>query len=93
MTPKKNVWLSALAEVVRMHPKLSAGIAFELGVVAASAIRSVRLRKSLDGATAKLIEAVPMMSSVPAPRAKAKRKPAARKRKAVKRAKVVAQDS
>lgn len=90
MAVKKNVWLAALADVVRMHPKLSAGIAFELGVVAASAFKSVRLRKSLDGVTAKLIEAVPVRPSSPPVRRKAKRKPAARKRKAVKRAKAVA---
>ena len=93
MALKKNVWLEALADVVRTHPKLSAAIAFELGAFAASTFKSVRLRKGLSGATAKLIEAVPMMSATPPARRKAKRKPAARKRKPVKRAKAVAQNS
>ena len=93
MALNKNVWLEALAEVVRTRPKLSAAIAFELGVFAASAFKSVRLRKGLSGATAKLIEAVPMMSPTPTARRKTKRKPAARKRKTTKRAKAVAQSS
>ena len=91
MALKKNVWLEALAEVVRAHPKLSAAIAFELGVFAASTFKSVRLRKGITGAAAKLIEAVPMISAAPSRRRKTKRKPTARKRKTVKRAKAVAQ--
>ena len=93
MALKKNVWLEALADVVRTHPKLSAAIAFELGVFAASTVKLVRSRKGLSGVTAKLIEAVPMLSPAPPARRKAKRKPVARKRKTAKRAKAVAQNS
>lgn len=59
---KKTDWFSLLAEFVRQHPKTSATIAFNLGVVAAQAAK--RGKALADGATdipAKLIELVPSM--------------------------------
>ena len=85
MAMRSNALVSALASVVKMHPKLSAGLAFELGVMAGAFIRQARGRRGIAGATAKLIDAVPLISQAPA-RPKRTPKPDARKRKTVRRA-------
>jgi hypothetical protein len=74
--------MSALASAVRLNPRLSAGLAFELGVMVGAFIKSARAR-GIKGASAKLIEGVPLIAQAPATR---RRKPAAPKRKSVRRA-------
>ena len=85
MAARSNAILSALASAVKLNPRLSAGLAFELGVMVGAFIKSARGRKGIAGATAKLIDAVPLISEAP-PARRAPRKTAPRKRKAVKRA-------
>jgi hypothetical protein len=70
---------------VKLNPRLSAGLAFELGVMVGAFIKSARGRKGIAGATAKLIDGVPFVSE-PAPARRAPRKAASRKRKTAKRA-------
>ena len=93
---RSNGLVSALAGVVRLYPRLSAGLAFEIGILAGAFIRSARAR-GLSGASAKLIEAVPMMAKSPRRRRKTARKPAAksvaRKHKPTKRARAAASAS
>ncbi len=83
MAPRSNAFVTALANVVRLYPRLSAGLAFELGVLAGAFIKSARVR-GLSGASARVIEAVPLVSE-PRRRRTAKRKPL-QKRKTAKRA-------
>jgi hypothetical protein len=85
MAARSNAILSALASAVKLNPRLSAGLAFELGVMVGAFVKTVRSRKGIAGATAKLIEAVPMISE-PTPARRAPRKAAPRKRKTAKRA-------
>jgi hypothetical protein len=85
MATRSNALLSALANAVRLNPRLSAGWAFEFGVLVGAFIKEARGRKGLAGATAKLIDAVPLMSQAPARRA-ARTKAATRKRRTTKRA-------
>jgi hypothetical protein len=85
MAARSNALVSALSSAVRLHPRLSAGLAFELGVMVGSFIKAARGRRGLAGATAKLIDAVPLISQAPARRA-VRRKPAVRKRKPARRA-------
>jgi hypothetical protein len=82
MTARSNALMSALANVVRLNPRVSAGLAFELGVLVGAFVKSARLR-GISGASAKLIEAVPVLAHKPAPRRTAKRR-AAPKRKPAK---------
>ena len=84
MAARSNALLSALASAVKLNPRLSAGLAFELGVMVGAFIKSARGRKGIAGATAKLIDAVPLISEV-SPARRMPRK-AARKRKTVRRA-------
>lgn len=97
MATKAINWLAILADVIRRHPKTSATIAFNLGVFAAEAAKSRKLRNGVVDIPAKLIELVPSMKDIgayvpmmstakTAPKRKAQRT-AARKttRKAVKR--------
>ena len=86
MAARSNAILSALASAVKLNPRLSAGLAFELGVMVGAFIKTARGRKGIAGATAKLIEAVPIVSETPAPRRRSPRKAAPRKRKATRRA-------
>ena len=86
MAARSNAVLSALAGAVKLNPRLSAGLAFELGVMVGAFIKTARGRKGIAGATAKLIEAVPIVSETPTPRRRAPRKAAPRKRKTVRRA-------
>ncbi|MSP45097.1 MAG: hypothetical protein EXQ83_04315 [Xanthobacteraceae bacterium] len=83
MAPRSNAFVSALASAVRLYPRLSAGLAFELGVLAGAFVKSARAR-GLSDASARLIEAVPLKPSPP--RRRPARKPVARKRKAVRKA-------
>jgi hypothetical protein len=89
MAVRSNALLSALESVVRQHPKLSAGIAFQLGVAVGAFVKTARGKliasRSGPGAAAKLIEAVPVLKSALPARTK-KRKPASRKRKTPRRA-------
>ena len=85
MAARSNALLSALASAVKLNPRLSAGLAFELGVMVGAFIKSARGRKGIAGATAKLIDAVPLVSE-PASARRAPRKVAPRKRKTAKRA-------
>jgi hypothetical protein len=84
MAARSNAILSALASAVKLHPRLSAGLAFELGVMVGAFIKTARGRKGIAGATAKLIEAVPIISETPASR-RARRKAPPRKRKTARR--------
>jgi hypothetical protein len=77
--------MSALASVVKLHPRLSAGLAFELGVMVGSFIKTARGRRGIAGATAKLIDAVPLIPHA-APERRAKRKAAPQRRKTARRA-------
>ena len=61
MASRSNALLSMLANVVRQHPRVSAGLAFELGVMVGSYIKTARGRGGLAEATAKLIDAVPLI--------------------------------
>jgi hypothetical protein len=88
MAARSNGLVTALASAVRLYPRLSAGLAFELGVVVGAFVRSARTR-GLAGASARLIEAVPVMAKSP-PRRRTARKPVARKLKPAKRARATA---
>ena len=66
-----------------MHPRLSAGLAFELGIMIGAFVKTARAR-GISGASAKLIEAMPVLAQA-SPR-KSPRKPVARKRKPARRA-------
>ena len=83
MAARSNALLSALASVVRLNPRVSAALAFELGVMVGVFVKSAR-RRGLAGASAKLIEAVPV-ARAPSSRRTAKRKAVAPKRKTTKR--------
>ena len=83
MAARSNALVTALASAVRMHPRLSAGLAFELGVMVGAFVKTARAR-GISGASAKLIESVPLLSAAPARRTT--RKAAARKRKPARRA-------
>jgi hypothetical protein len=85
MAARSNAILSALASAVKLNPRLSAGLAFELGVMVGAFIKSARGRKGIAGATAKLIDAVPLMSEA-SPARRMPRKAPPRKRKPVRRA-------
>ena len=89
MASRSSLLLSALASAVKLHPRLSAGLAFELGVMAGAYIKEARGRRGLAGATAKLIDAVPVIPHTPPARRAKKRKAAVKKPKA-RRAKVAA---
>ena len=80
MAARSNALLSAVATAVRLNPRLSAGLAFELGIMVGAFIKSARGRKGIAGATAKLIEAVPLISESSRGRKPARRK-AVRRRK------------
>jgi hypothetical protein len=84
MAARSNALMSALASAVKLNPRLSAGLAFEIGVMVGAFVKSARGRKGIAGATAKLIDAVPLISAPPQPR-KPARKAAPRKRKAARR--------
>jgi hypothetical protein len=84
MATRSNALLSALASAVKLNPRLSAGLAFELGVMVGAFVKTARGRKGIAGATAKLIDAVPLISEA-SPARRVPRK-AARKRKPVRRA-------
>jgi hypothetical protein len=84
MAARSNALMSALANAVRLNPRLSAGLAFELGVMVGAFIKSARAR-GLKNASAKLIEAVPLIAQAPTAR-RNHRKAAAPKRKTARRA-------
>jgi hypothetical protein len=84
MAARSNAVLSALANAVKLNPRLSAGLAFELGVLVGAFVKSARGRKGLAGATAKLIDAVPLVSKTPQVQ-RAARKSTARGRKTARR--------
>jgi hypothetical protein len=86
MASRSNAVLSALATAVRLNPRLSAGLAFELGVMVGAFVKSARGRKGIAGTTARLIDAVPLISSSPPSRRTVKRRPAPRRRKTSRRA-------
>jgi hypothetical protein len=81
MAARSNALVSALANAVRLHPRLSAGLAFELGVLVGSFVKSARAH-GLKDASARLIEAVPLIAQAPSESA---RRSAARKASAPKR--------
>src|SRR5258705_9981343 len=64
MAARSNALMSALASAVRLHPRLSAGLAFELGVMVGAFVKSARSR-GLKDASARLIEAVPLIAQSP----------------------------
>ena len=85
MAARSNAVLSALASAVKLNPRLSAGLAFELGVMVGAFIKTARGRKGIAGATAKLIEGMPIISETP-PARRAPRKAPSRKRRTARRA-------
>jgi hypothetical protein len=84
MAARSNALLTALASAVRLHPRLSAGLAFELGIMVGAFVKSARAR-GLKDASARLIEAVPLIAHAPTAR-RSHRKAAAPKRKPARRA-------
>jgi hypothetical protein len=82
MAARSNALVSALANAVKLNPRLSAGLAFEIGVMVGAFVRAARGRKGIAGATAKLIDAVPLISHPQRARRTTTRKTAARKRTA-----------
>jgi hypothetical protein len=84
MAARPNALISALTNAVRLNPRLSAGLAFELGVMVGAFVKSARVR-GIKGASAKLIEAVPLISHAPSAR-RSRRKAAAPKRNTAQRA-------
>ena len=84
MAARSNALVTALTSAVRMHPRLSAGLAFELGVMVGAFVKTARAR-GITGASAKLIEAVPLLAQASS-RRRAKPKAATRKRKPARRA-------
>ena len=68
MAARSNALMSALASAVKLNPRLSAGLAFELGVMVGAFVKSARGRRGLAGATAKLIDAVPLIAAASHPR-------------------------
>jgi len=72
-------FLSALASAVKLNPRLSAGLAFEIGVMVGAYIRASRGKRGIAGATAKLIDAVPLIPHGPVRRTAAKRTPPRRR--------------
>jgi len=79
MAARSNGLVSAVATAVRLNPRLSAGLAFEIGVMVGAFVKSAR-KRGLSGASAKLIEAVPLISESSRGRKPARRK-AVRRRK------------
>jgi hypothetical protein len=65
MASKTINWLEILSEFVQQHPKTSAAVAFNLGVIAAGATkRAANVRGSMTEIPAKLIELVPSMKDL-----------------------------
>jgi hypothetical protein len=85
MAARSNALMSALASAVKLNPRLSAGLAFEIGVMVGAFVKSARGRRGLAGATAKLIDAVPLIAAASQPR-KPVRRVAPRKRKSARHA-------
>ena len=85
MASRSSSFLSALASAVKLHPRLSAGLAFELGVIAGAYIRASRGRRGIAGTTAKLIDAVPVIPHAP-PARRTARKASPRRRAARRKA-------
>lgn len=79
MASRSNGFISALASAVKLHPRLSAGLAFELGVMVGAYLRASRGRKGIAGTTARLIDAVPIIPHAP-PARRTVRKPTTRRR-------------
>jgi hypothetical protein len=86
MASRSNALLSALATAVKLNPRLSAGLAFEIGVMVGAFVKSARGRRGLAGATAKLIDAVPLIPHAQPKRRTATSRTAPRKRAARRKA-------
>jgi hypothetical protein len=84
MAARSNALVSALANAVKLNPRLSAGLAFEIGVMVGAFVRAARGRKGIAGATATLIDAVPLIAQA-MPARTTVRKVSARKAPARKR--------
>ena len=63
MASKPADWLSILSDFVRRHPRTSAAVAFNLGVIAAGATKKVRPGAMME-VPSKLTELVPSISSM-----------------------------
>jgi hypothetical protein len=62
---RKNVnWLSIVGEFIRSHPRTSASLAFELGIVAAQAANKVAGSRRMSDIPGRLIELAPSMSDL-----------------------------
>ena len=79
MAARSNAILSALASAVKLNPRLSAGLAFEIGVMVGAFVKSARGKRGIAGATAKLIDAVPLIPHAAPARRTTRRKVAARR--------------
>jgi hypothetical protein len=65
MASKKVNWLAILSNFVRDHPKTSAMVAFNLGIMAARATKSAqRAAPSVSEIPSKLIELVPSIKDL-----------------------------
>jgi hypothetical protein len=65
MASKRINWLAILSDFVQQHPKTSAAVAFNLGMIAAGATkRATTLRGGVTEIPAKLIELVPSMKDL-----------------------------
>lgn len=74
MIQRRTNWLSALSAFIAANPKLSATVAFELGIMAASAVKAGGIGHSISSRTAKVIDAIPLIPHAAKPKRKAKRK-------------------
>jgi hypothetical protein len=65
MASKSINWLEIISDFVQKHPKTSAAVAFNLGLIAAEATkRATTLRGGVTEIPAKLIELVPSMKDL-----------------------------
>ena len=63
LLPRMN-WLGIVAEFVRLRPKTSAAIAFELGILAAQAVSRVPRTRQVSRIPSTLIELAPSLGDL-----------------------------
>jgi hypothetical protein len=62
---RKNVdWLSIVGEFIRSHPRTSASLAFQLGIIAAQAANKVAGSRRMSDIPGRLIELAPSISDL-----------------------------
>lgn len=65
--------LETVSALVQLYPKISAAIAFEAGVLAASLVNAARHRRASNGLLAKIVDVVPIPGTVPSPKRKTRK--------------------